>query len=532
MQKKECSFLKKRTKKFLLHCVRRPIRKGPRVPSSKSFVLLFFKKEVLPCLLCCACAVGPDYKKPPPPPAAAYSPTKLVARDTAQTYVEGLDIPGQWWNLFHSPALNALIDRALTANPSLEAAQAALRQARENVYAQEGSFFPSISASFEPSRTKTATRSVSIASANGSPYFSLYTAQLAVSYTPDVFGANRRQVESLVATAQQQRYQLEATYLTLTANLVAAAVNEASLRAQIEATHQIIAAETDLLGVLRRQYELGQVAQVDMLAQQAALAQAQATLPPLQKQIDQQRDALAALLGQAPDQATAETFRLDDIALPRQLPVSVPASLVDQRPDVLQAAENLHAASALVGVAIANRLPVLNLTASGGSQANYFRDLFAPGNGFWTLAASVTEPVFDGGTLLHKARGAWAALDQAKAQYRSTTLAAFQNVADALAALQADADAVAAASASSAAAEATLKIVRLQVSMGQVAYLSILNAQQTALQARLLLVQARANRLADTAGLFQALGGGWWHRNDVQVRDVGGDDPLAIVGVH
>jgi NodT family efflux transporter outer membrane factor (OMF) lipoprotein len=499
---------------------------------STNFVRSVARRSLLVfSLLASACAVGPDYKKPEPPTATGYSAGALVARDTAQTYVKGLDIPGQWWTLFHSPQLNALIERALAANPSLAAAQAALRQARENVYAQEGSFFPDISASFEPSRTKTATRSVSIASANGSPYFSLYTAQLAVSYTPDVFGANRRQVESLVATAQQQRYQLEAAYLTLTANLVAAIINEASLRAQIDSTREIIAAETNLLGVLNKQYELGQVAQVDVLAQQAALAQALATLPPLQKQIDQQRDALSILLGQGPDEALPETFRLDDIALPRELPVSLPAALVNQRPDVLQAAENLHAASALVGVAIANRLPVLNLTASGGSQANYFRDLFAPGNGFWTIAASVTEPVFDGGTLLHKARAAWAALDEAKAQYRNTTLAAFQNVADALAALQTDADADAAASASSRAAEATLKIVRLQVSLGQIAYLGILNAQQTALQARLLLVQARASRLADTAGLFQALGGGWWNRSDVQVRDVNGIDPLAVVGL-
>jgi NodT family efflux transporter outer membrane factor (OMF) lipoprotein len=252
----------------------------------------------------------------------------------------------------------------------------------------------------------------------------------------------------------------------------------------------------------------------------------------LQKQIDQQRDALAALLGQAPDQATAETFRLDDIALPRQLPVSVPASLVDQRPDVLQAAENLHAASALVGVAIANRLPVLNLTASGGSQANYFRDLFAPGNGFWTLAASVTEPVFDGGTLLHKARAARAALEVAKAQYRNTTLTAFQNVADALAALQADANAVDAATSATQAAEETLRLVRLQVAFGQTAYLGILNAEQTALQAELTLIQARANRLADTAALFQALGGGWWNRADVKVQDIRGDDSLAVLGIH
>ena len=191
-----------------------------------------------------------------------------------------------------------------------------------------------------------------------------------------------------------------------------------------------------------------------------------------------------------------------------------------------------HRLSSEKVLAIANRLPVLNLTAQGGTQANYFSDMFASGNGFWTIAASVTQPVFDGGTLLHKARAAWAALDQARAQYRGTTLAAFQNVADTLAALQADADGFAAASTAEKSASEALRIVRLQVSLGQVAYLSILNAQQTALQTELALIQARGSRLADSAALFQALGGGWWHRDDVQVTDIRGNDPSAVIGVH
>jgi NodT family efflux transporter outer membrane factor (OMF) lipoprotein len=472
-----------------------------------------------------SCAVGPDFHKPTPPTGTAYRPSPQEA-------VNNLDIPGQWWALFHSPQLNAVIERALTANPNLDAAQAALRQARENIYAQEGNFLPSITGSFEPSRTKTATRSVSIASANGSPYFSLYTAQLSVSYAPDVFGLNRRQVENLVASAEQQRFLLEATYLTLTSNIVTAAINEASLRAQITATQQIVAAETELLAVLQRQEALGQIAHIDMLAQQAALAQAQATLPPLQKQLDQQRDALATLAGTTPDQALPQTFLLDQIQSPRQIPVSIPAALVNQRPDIRQAEENLHAASALIGVAVANRLPLLNLTAQGGSQANYFNQMFAPGNGFWTIAASLTQPIFAGGTLLHRERAARAAFDQAKAQYRATVLSAFQNVADCLAALQADANAIAAAATAAQSAEATLRIVHLQVSLGQAAYLAILNAQQTALQAELTLIQAKANRLADTAALFQAMGGGWWHRNDVTINDIHGNDPLAIIGIH
>ncbi len=499
----------------------------------KVFLLLFLqKKKTLPCLLSLVlvgCAVGPTYKRPAPPP---YQPKLPAIANGAQTFVRGQDIPGQWWALFHAPQLNALIDRALADNPTLEAAQASLRQARENVYAQEGSYFPSLTAGFESSRNKTATRSVSFASANGSPYYTLHTASLSASYTPDVFGMNRRQVENLVAQSEQQRFNLEATYLTLTSNIVAAAINEASLRGQISATRQIIEAETAVRAVLQKQYDLGQVGQVDVLAQQAALAQALATLPPLQKQLDQQGNALAVLVGVSPDQVLTQQFMLDDIRLPGQLPVSIPAALVNQRPDIRQAEENLHAASAAVGVAVANRLPVLNLTAEGGSQANYFRDLFAPGNGFWSLAASVTQPVFDGGTLLHKARAARAALEVAKAQYRNTTLTAFQNVADALAALRADSNALDAATSATQAAEETLRLVRLQVAFGQTAYLGILNAEQTALQAELTLIQARANRLADTAALFQALGGGWWNRADVKVQDIRGVDPLAVLGIH
>lgn len=477
------------------------------------------------------CAVGPDFHKPAPPGATGYAPVPLAAHDDAQAFKQGMDVPGTWWTAFRAPALDHLVQRALQANPTLDAAQASLRQARETLYAEEGSFLPDLSATFEPSRNKTATRSVSYAASKPVAYYNLITAELAVSYTPDLFGGTRRQVESLVAQSEQQRFQLEATYLTLTSNLVTAAITEASLRGQIEATEQIIAAETELLGVLKRQYAAGQVAGVDELAQEAALAQARAALPPLQKQLDQQRDLLAELCGTTPDQPLAERFRLDDLTLPAELPVSLPASVVDQRPDVRQAEEALHSASALVGVAIANRLPSLTLTATGGSQSNYFHDLFASGNGFWTIAASLTQPVFDGGTLLHRARAARAALEQAKAQYKSTALSAFQNVADSLHALQSDADGLAAARAAAQAADESLTIVRLQVSLGQISYLGLLNAEQTDLQARLTLIQARTARLTDTAALFAALGGGWWHRDDAHVHDITGSDPLAVIGL-
>ena len=377
--------------------------------------------------------------------------------------MQGLDIPGQWWALFRSPALNALVEQAIVANPTLPAAQAALRQAWENVYAEQGSLYPSIAAGFSPSRSKTAASLAPVPSSN-ILYYSLFTPQVTVSYTPDVFGGTRRQIESLVASAESQRFQLAATYLTLTSNVVAAAVQEASLRGQIAAAEEIVKTDSEGLDILRRQFQLGQVAGADVAAQEAALAQAKAMLPPLQKQLAIERDLLTALIGRFPNDQPAQKFDLASLHLPQELPVTLPSKLVDQRPDVRAAEAQLHAASAEIGVAIAARLPQFSLTGNAGATALAFDSLGAPGNVFWTLAGNVTQTIFDAGTLLHKQRAAEAAFDQAAAQYQSTVIAAFQNVADSLRALQSDADALSAAAAAQQAASASLEITRRQSS--------------------------------------------------------------------
>jgi NodT family efflux transporter outer membrane factor (OMF) lipoprotein len=471
--------------------------------------------------LLCGCTVGPDFKRPAAPPVKAYTPSPLKATaaaaasgGAAQRFVAGLDIPGQWWRLFHSPALDALVKRALSANPDLAAAQAALRQAQENLYAGRGALYPQAVGNFTGSRNKTAAI-LSPTPADNALYYSLYTAQLTVSYDPDVFGGNKRQVESLAAQAEAQRFQLEAAYLTLTSNVVAGAIADASLRGQIAATQEIVAVERDSLGVLRRQLALGQVAGTDVAAQEAALAQAEASLPPLQKQLAQQRDQLAALVGGYPSAAPAEKFDLAALVLPQDLPVSLPAKLVEQRPDIRAAEANLHAASAQIGVAAAAMLPDISLSANPGSAALTLGSLFGPGTGFWTLAGGVTQTIFDAGTLLHKKRAAVAAFEQAAAQYKSTVLAAFQNVADSLHALKSDADALKTAAAAEAAAKKSLDITRRQLALGAVGYLALLQAEQAYQQALVNLVQAQASRFADTAALFQALGGGWWNRRDV-----------------
>jgi NodT family efflux transporter outer membrane factor (OMF) lipoprotein len=401
------------------------------------------------------------------------------------------------------------------ANADLQVAQAALRVAKENVYAQQGALFPAVDAGFGGVRQKTGIGSPSDVGTD-MPTFNLFTGQLNVSYSPDVFGGTRRSIEALAAQADSQRFALEATYLTLTSNLAGAAVQEASLRGQIAATLSIIKIETDVLDLLRRQRGLGAIADADVVAQEAALAQSEQALPPLRKQLAQQRDLLAALTGGFPNQQLPEEFVLGGLRLPRDLPVSLPSQLVKQRPDIRAAEANLQAASAQIGVAIANRLPNITLTATTGSTALAADQLFTSGTGFWSVAGTATQPIFQGGTLLHRELAAKATYDQAAAQYRSTVIVAFQNVADSLRAIQADAVALQKAAAAERATGKSLEITRHRLELGDINYVLLFNAQQAYQQALLSLAQARAARYADTIALFQALGGGWWNRSDVE----------------
>lgn len=473
-------------------------------------------------LLTASCAVGPNFKKPPAPQVGGYTPapvsstssTPNVTGGEEQRLVDGLDISGEWWTLFHSKPLNDLIGRALKANPDLKAAQAALQVARENVLAQRGAYYPSMAGGFSADRSKTSS-AVSPFTASGALNYSLYTPQVSVSFVPDVFGLNRRTVESLKAQQQQARFALAATHITLSSNVAAAAIQEASLRAQIGATNELITINTNMLEILRNQYAQGYVSRLDVAAQESQLAQVTATLPPLLKQLAQQRDLLATLSGGFPSQDLPDHFELGDLHLPQELPLTLPSQLVEQRPDVRQAEENLHFASAQIGVARANRLPSFALTADVGSMALAAGSIFSAGTGFWDLGAAVTQPIFQGGALLHRERAARDAYLQASEQYRSTVLTAFQNVADTLHALQYDADALKAAAAAKDAANVTLNLASEQVGSGYANYLTLLNAEQVYQQALINLAQAQANRYADTVALFQALGGGWWNRTDL-----------------
>ncbi|MBV8062818.1 MAG: efflux transporter outer membrane subunit [Nevskia sp.] len=469
-----------------------------------------------------ACAVGPDFKQPAAPADDAYGSApqqgQTVASEgpdgQAQRYVAGMDIPQQWWQLFGSSKLSGLVEASLKANPNLGAAQAALRQSHELYLAQRATFFPLVEGGFSTTRAKNPTESLAnptnLPQAN--PFYTLYTTQLTLSYAPDLFGGNRRALEAAHAQEQATRFEYEATYLTLSSNVVVTVVQEASLRDQIAATERLLELQHKLTETVRGQRALGTASELDLLAQQNAEAQTAQTLPPLNKQLAQTRDELTALLGQLPAQEPQETFKLEDLTLPADLPVILPSKLLEQRPDVRQAEENMHAASAEVGVAVADMLPQFDISGNFGTTAVNFGHLFSPYNGFWTIGGSLTQTLFDAGALLHKRRAADAALDQAALQYRAAVILACQNVADSLRALGADADAVKASAEADRAAKASYDLAQQQLKLGTISLVAVLNVEQAYRQAELALVQARASRYSDTAGLFQSLGGGWWNR--------------------
>jgi outer membrane protein TolC len=472
--------------------------------------------------LAASCAVGPHYHKPEAPANAGYAPAPLpeatasadIHGGEAQRLINDRDIPFEWWELFQSPALNRLVEQAFKANPTVVAAQAALAQAQELVYAQQGFYFPTVSAVYQAERHKIAGNLTNDQApgvqGNGENllaplqdpvhvphtaplYYQFHTAELTVGFVPDVFGANRRQVESLAAQTDAQRFALEAT-------------------------RQIIEADQKALQILRDQFRLGFAMRIDVAAQEAALAQAMATLPPLQKQFEQTRDLIRALVGNLPNQDVPETFELEALRLPPELPLSLPAKIIEQRPDVRAAEAQLHAANAQVGVAVAAMLPQFSITGSYGGNATQIPWMFRSGGPFWNLYGNISQPIFEGGTLLHRKRAANDALKQAAAQYQSTVIAAYQNVADTLHASLSDADALAADVASEDAAKVTYDLTRRQMDVGYVNYLTLLNAETAYQQTLLTRVQAQATRFGDTVALFQALGGGWWNRKEVAAR--------------
>ncbi|MDA8125104.1 MAG: efflux transporter outer membrane subunit [Deltaproteobacteria bacterium] len=483
----------------------------------------WFLRAVLAALAVCpfltGCAVGPDFRPPAPPDAGAYTATELptttagspAAGGAPQRFVPGQDIPEAWWRLFRSEPLDALIRRAMADSPTVALAQARIREARENRRAQFGTLYPRLDAGLGASRQRISGASLGQPDTGGQS-LTLLNASLDVSYSPDLFGGTRHQLEALDMQIAYQRFQLEGAYLTLTASIVTTAVKEASLVSQIRAVREIVAVQAKELEMLERRLQIGGVARTDVLSQRTQLAQAEATLPPLELELEQTRHQLAVLVGQLPSEAALLEFELDQMSLPEEIPVSVPSSLVRQRPDIGAAEALLHFASARVGVATANLYPQVTLTGSLGVLATTPGDLFSDASTVWRLGAGLLQPLFRGGTLKAQQSAAVALYDQSLAQYRQTVLESFRNVADVLRALESDARSLKASAQAEAIARDTLEVVRRQHEVGAVSYLFLLNAERGYREARIGTIRARAARLADTAALFQALGGGWWNR--------------------
>lgn len=469
-----------------------------------------------------SCAVGPNFRSPAPPQTLSYTECPLAKKTVstrgkggnAQEFMLGQDIPGQWWELFHSPALNQLIRDGIQHNPNMSMAQAALRQAKENLKAEFGNLLlPAIDGNgyAERQRLNSNTFGTLDPSQVTSSTFNLYNASVSVSYTLDVFGGSRRQVEAMAALVDYQHYQLVGTYLTLTSNIVTTAINVASLSKQIEATQELICNDEKLLHVIQQQFSLGGVSRADVLTQETQLAQTRANLPPLLNNLARAKHALSVLEGALPSEAAVPNIDLDSLVLPRHLPIGIPSLLVRQRPDVQAVEATLHQASAQIGVATANLLPQFTLTGNYGVTGNFLSSLFNPNNIYWNIMAQITQPLFHGGALIAKRKAAVANYKQVGAQYRLTVLQAFQNVADCLRAIEIDAKNLQIQTQAERSAFNSLKLIQQQYRLGATNYINLLIAVRQYQQTHIARIQAQATRYADTAALFQALGGGWWN---------------------
>lgn len=480
----------------------------------RSFGRLSLSVSAALALISCA-AVGPDFAVPPTPAPAAYlpdgHPSDLVVNaadpfGAPQRLQGGETLSEAWWTVFRSAELDALVQQALARNGTIEAGSAALAQARELLAAQSGSRYPSVSAQAGVSRNRASGAQIGFSSPPSS--YDLFNAGVSVSYTLDLFGAVRRQIETYAAQVDVQAAQVQALRLMISGNVVAAVIRDQQYRDQIAAWGRIAADQDQGLALTRRRFEAGAVTLTDVINQQTALAITRTNLAPLERLREQNRHALAALIGVTPDASDLAVLERITLSLPQQIPLSVPSALAHRRPDIRVAEAQMHVACAQLGVATAGLYPQVTLSGNLGVASLQPSSLFQSGSVAWGLGASVLQPVFRGGALQAQKRAAADALDASAASYRQTVTNAFANVADALSALTHDAQALEAQVQAADQAHAGLELAQRQFEAGAASAISLLAAQQADSQTRIGLAQARADRLADTAALLTALGGG------------------------
>ncbi len=467
-----------------------------------------------------ACVVGPTYKQPAAPTVPSYTsapfstsiPAAVSAAGpaaSAQVLQLGAKVNAEWWKEFGSLDLDALVAQALQHNPDLEAALATLHEAQFNLKAANGIFYPQVSLGLGAERSRLS--GASSGGLTGPQLYNLYTGEVSVSYYPDVFGLSSLVSSNEQAQVDVARDQLQAARLTLEGNVVNAALNLAALNEEVNATQQTVSDQRQILQLTQTLYRLGADTELDVFTQESQLASSEALLPALEQSQDAVRHLLATYLGKFPSEAGGlSTPALSDLRLPGALPVSLPSTLVRERPDILAAEAQLRAANAQVGEAVARMYPSLELTGDFGDQSNIGGQLFNPASRIWDLAASIVLPLFEGGTLEAQKHAAESAYQAVFANYRSTVLGAFLNVADTLRALQHDSTVLDAQARALHAAQQGFALVRIEYQTGAVNYLNVLTSETQYQNARIAFVQAAAQRYADTAALYVALGGGEW----------------------
>jgi len=470
-------------------------------------------------LLAQGCTVGPHYRPPAPPTVARYTPQPQPQQTVSspgpagviQHFSSSAEIPAEWWTLFHSPELNTMVSKALQDSPTLAQATARLRQAQQELAARTGQAkYPTVTGNASVQQEQLNLSAYGIPFPNPSP-FTLLNGSIAISYALDLFGANRHLIDGLRAQREYQQWQLEGARLILAGSVVTAAIEEAQFEQQLDLTRQMLELQRQELAISIDRNRAGGISDYDLRTERTAVAQTEAKLPPLQLQLDAIHDELALLMGESPAEAHIANITLESLTLPADLPVSLPSSLVKQRPDIRAAEALLHQASANAGVATANQYPQILLSASAGGVGTSFLN----GGDIWNVGSSLTQPIFNAGALQAEKRKALAAYDEANGVYRQTVLEAFRQVADALYATQHDAEALQSRTEAASEADAAWQIAARRYGAGGISHLDLLEAQRQKLQTAQDCTNSAASRFQDSATLIQALGDGWW--NEAQV---------------
>lgn len=476
-------------------------------------------------LLACACTLGPDFK-PPIVDAPAHYVAPAARHTPGVAIAYGRNPPPEWWEQFRSPQLGAVIHLALTDNRSLAATVYDLARAQEAVAASAGQRLPEVTASAGAARQQ---YGAAFLGPEKFPAFTAFSIGPTVSYLLDYDGGVKRAIELQQALADAQAYQVKAARLALTGNVALQSLTIAGSRAQIQAVRDLLHEDQRNVKLVQSALEAGSSTRVDLLSAQSQLAQDRTLLPPLRRQSAKARNALSILVGRAPANWNPPQFTLDDFRPPPALPLSLPSALAHRRPDILAAEARLHAATAAIGVATANLYPQIRLTASADQEALNPGHLFSPASTAWSLAAALTAPVFEGGTLHARRRAAIDAARSALATYQQTVLQSFGQVADVLQDLQQDAAALADQKQARDTAQASLLLTRESYRAGNTGILQVLDAQRQYQRARLGYLQAHIQRIEDTVQLYLALGGSTPTSNPPSAREAGVAKPATPV---